>query len=268
MSTYKKLISFGTGTLLLSLLSVFSVTESSKLRAEEVRGNLTLEEIADMENVTVGEQVTVRGEAEEVEPGKSFVLEEKGFFGGDEVLVINVSGQMIPPAVEDDDIELQVTGEIAMLVVADVEREYGLDLDTEFYVEYESQPVILVKSMVLAPDVEDVAENPEDYYGQEIALQGEIDEVRSLYTFTLKEEAIFDDDELLVINATGLPIPEEDETVVVIGRVRPYIQAEFDRDYDLTWDLDIKQEIEAEYTEKPVLVIDRMYPSAEDKGIF
>ena len=268
MSTYKKLISIGAGTLFLSLASVFALTETSPLQAEEVPGNFTIGEIADMENVAIGEQVTVRGEVEEIEPGMSFVLEEDKLIGEDEITVINVSNQMLVLPEDSDDLGLQVTGEVGVLVLADIERDYGLDLDPELYVEYENKPVILAKSMVLSPELEDVSENPENYYGLEIALEGEIDEVRNAYTFTLKEGELIFEDEILVINNSGMPIPAEDEKVVVIGQVRPYIQAEFDRDYDLTWDLDVQQEIEAEYTEKPVLVIDSIYPSAEDDGLF
>lgn len=69
---------------------------------------------------------------------------------------------------------------------------------------------------------------------------------------------------LLIINATGEPIPQEDEAIVVTGIVRPFVRAELEQDYDLTWDLDVQKEIEAEYSEKPVLVVDSIYPSAED----
>ena len=265
MSNYKTIVKLSTGALLISL-SVLGVVGNTKLQAQEVEGNTTIDEISEEENVTIGEEVTVRGEVEEVESGVSFVLEEEGFLEGDEVLVINVSGDIVPEA-PSDDLELQVTGEVANLVIADVERDYGLVLDPELYVDYENKPVILAQSMVLSPELEDIAEDPDLYYLQTIAVEGEVDEVRNDYTFTLKEEQLIGGDELLMINASGTPIPETDETVVVTGMVRPYIEAEFERDYDLTWDLDVQQEIEAEYSEKPVFVVDAIYPSAQDDGL-
>ena len=252
--------------LLLSLATVFATASHQQLKAQETEGNTTIEELSEGEDVVVGEEVTVRGEATEIDPGISFVMQEEGFLEGDEVLVINVSDKTLPEGV--DDLPLQVTGEVGTLVLADVEREYGLDLDPELYVDYESQPVILAKNMVLSPEIEDVSESPENYYGMEIALQGEVDEIRSAYSFTLVEDELFQGDELLIINATGEAIPEEEEAVVVTGMVRPFIKAEFDRDYDLTWDLDVQEQIEAEYTEKPVLVVDSIYPSAEEDGLF
>ena len=267
MSSYKTIVKLGTGALFVSLVSVFGVVESNKLQAQEIEENTTIDEIADDEDVVIGEEVTVRGEVEEFEPGVSFVLEEEGFLEGDEVLVINVSAEPVP-VLPSEDLELQVTGEVGNLVLADVERDYGLVFDPELYVDYENKPVILAKSMVLAPDLEDIAEDPDFYYLQTLAVEGEVDEVRNEYTFTLKEDQLIGGDELLMINASETPIPETDEKVVVTGTVRPYVRAEFDRDYDLTWDLDVQEEIEAEYSEQPVFVVDAIYPSAEDDGLF
>ena len=267
MSQYKTLINVGTTALVLSLISLFTTVETQNLQAHETDSNTTIEEVAEEEDNVVGTEVTVRGKVVEVEPNISFTLEEEGFLEGDRVLVINVSDKMLPE-VASDDMGLQVTGELGRLVLADVERDYGLDLDPELYVEYENEPVILATYMVLSPDLEDVSENPDQYYSQEIAIEGEVDEIRNDYAFTLKEDQLIGGEELLIINATGEPIPQVDEKVVVTGMVRPFIKAEFERDYDLTWDLDIQEEIEAEYTEKPVLVVDSIYPSAEDDGLF
>ena len=250
---------------LLSLALVFTAIEGQGLQAQETDSNTTIEEIAEDEDNALGEEVTVRGEVEEVEPGISFVLQEEGFLEGDEVLVINVSEQIVPEDAED--LKLQITGELGTLVLADVERDYGLELDPDLYVDYETKPVILATSMVLSPDLEQVSEDPEGYYDLEIAIEGEVDEIRNDYAFTLKEDQLIGGDDLLIINATGEPIPEVDEKVVVTGIVRPYIKADFERDYDLTWDLDVQREIEAEYTEKPVLVVDSIYPAAEDEGL-
>ena len=252
-------------TLLLVLATIFTVGQYQSLQAQETDSNVTIEDIAEENNVALGEEVTVRGEVTEVEPGMSFVLQEEGLFEGDEVLVINVSQQMLPE--QQDNLELQVTGEKGMLVVADVEQEYGLDLNPEFYVDYENKPVIFASSMVLSPEIEDVAENPDRYYTQEIAVKGEVKNINSDYAFILREDKLFSDDNLLIVNTTGEPIPNQDEKVVVTGTVRPYVKAEFEKEYNLTWDLDIQEEIEAEYTNNPVLIVDSIYPSAQDQGL-
>lgn len=264
MKKYQSVIN-RSSVLLLSLAAILFVVESPTLQAQEADSNLTIEEIAEEENTNVGEEVSVRGEVEEVEPGRSFLIEEDGFLEGDSVLVLNVSEQVIPE--NADDLKLQVTGELGTLVLVDVERDYGLDLDPELYTEYESKPVIFATYMVASPELEEVSENPDSYYGQEISLEGEVGEIRNDYAFTLKEEQLIGGDSLLIINATGEPTPQQDEAVVLTGTVRPFVKAEFERDYDLTWDLDVQEKIEAEYTDKPVLVVDSIYPSAEDEGI-
>ncbi len=256
-------------TLLLVLATIVTVGGHRNLQAQEsqeTESNVTIEDIADEENnVTVGEEVTVRGEVAQVEPGISFVLQEEGLFDGDEVLVINVSQKILPE--QTDDLGLQITGEVGTLILADVEQDYGLDLDPNLYVDYENKPVIFASNMVLSPDLEDVAENPDIYYSQEIAVRGEVKNINSDYAFILREDKLFSDDNLLILSTKGEPLPTQDEKVVVTGIVRPYIQSEFERDYDLTWDLDLQEKIEAEYREKPVLIVDSIYPSAQDQGL-
>lgn len=263
MKKYQSIVN-QSSILLLSLATVFLTAEYQVSNAQETDSNATIEEIAE-EEVALGEEVTVRGEVEEVEPGLSFVIEEEDLFAEEEVLVINVSEQVLTEDTED--LRLQVTGEVGTLVVADIERDYGLDLDPELYAEYETTPVIFANYIVAAPELEEVSENPDRFYGQEIALEGEVDEIRNDYAFTLKEEQLIGGDDLLIINATGEPIPQIDESVVVTGMVRPFVKADFETDYDLTWDLDIQEEIEAEYTEKPVLVVDSIYPAAEESDL-
>ena len=264
MAKYRLLINQGS-VILLGIATIFATTEYSKLQAQETDSNATIEEISESENTTPGEEVSVRGEATEVDPGVSFVIEEEDLFEEDGVLVINVSEQIVPEDAED--LRLQVTGELGTLVLADVERDYGLDLDPELYTDYETKPVIFADHIVEAPELEEISENPDFYYDREIAVEGEVDEIRNDYVFTLKEEQLIGGDDLLMINATGEPISEQNGTVVVTGVVRPFIKADFEKDYDLTWDLDVQEEIEAEYTEKPVLVVDSIYPSAEDNGL-
>ncbi|MGB3203131.1 MAG: hypothetical protein WBA99_19655, partial [Nodosilinea sp.] len=96
--------------------------------------------------------------------------------------------------------------------------------------------------------------------------------------FTLDEEQLFGAEDLLVVYATprdgvDQPLPaagmagvSDDETVAVTGVLRPFVLSEFERDYDLTWDLDFQEQLEAEYTNRPVLVATGVYPSAIPEG--
>ncbi|MDJ0589182.1 MAG: hypothetical protein QNJ72_04185 [Pleurocapsa sp. MO_226.B13] len=65
--------------ILLGIATVFMSAEYRQLRAQETDGNTTIEEITEAETVS-GEEVTVRGEIEEVESGVSFLIEEEDLF--------------------------------------------------------------------------------------------------------------------------------------------------------------------------------------------
>ena len=223
--------------------------------------NVTTEEVAEDTEDLIGQTVTIRSDALEVIEPATFTVGDDEFFGGEEILVINASGEIFE--LPEDDTEVQITGEVAKLVFADIESEYGLGLDPELYVDYEDQPVIIAESLAPAPDPGEIAENPDQYYGQTLAVTGEVETVYSENTFTLDEDELFGGEDLLVVvtNPTEAPI-EDGETVAVTGELRPFITSEFETDYDLTWDLDIQREIEAEYSERPVLVVERVYPSA------
>lgn len=266
MTKFNSLFKLSTSALFLSLVSVLAIATSPNLQAQEADSNTTIEDLEEDATDALGEQVTVRGEVNEVEPGVSFQISEEGFLEGSEVLVVNVSGEPLP-MMPDEDLELQVTGELGEFVYADVDSLYDLDLDPDLYVDYEDRPVIFAQSLALSPGIEDISERPDNFYSKEVALEGEVGEIKSDSAFTLSEDELIGDNEMLMVNVTGEPIPEQGQKVVVTGMVRPFVAAEFERDYDLTWDLDVQEEIEAEYSQKPVLVVDSMYP-AEDEGLF
>lgn len=212
----------------------------------------------------LGQAVSVRGEAEVAVDENAFLLQDDELFGGQEVIVFNATGTpFLLPTADEPTEDVQVTGEVRQLVIADLEREYGLDLDPALYTEYEDRPAIIAESIAFSPDPEEVTEEPEQYYGQTIAVAGEVGELLSDNTFQLEEEGWFEGDEVLVIGASTIPTLSEAEEVVVTGTLRPFVAAEFEQEYNLTWDLDLQEQLEAEYTERPVLVANEVYPGAQ-----
>lgn len=253
----------GISLAILSTLGIVGINNTQDLKAQDVINDTDIEAVADDEvNNLIGQTITVRGEVEDVEPGLSFTLNEEGFLEGDSVLVLNVSGGMLPE-MPDEVLELQVTGELNKLVIGDIESRYGLNLNPDVYLDYENTPIILAESIALSPEVADITGKPENFYGKEVAVEAEVEEILADFAFTLDEEQLIGGEDLLVVDVTGEPIPADDERVVVTGMIRPFVKAEFERDYDLTWDLNMMQEIEAEYSNKPVLVVDAIYPIAE-----
>lgn len=211
----------------------------------------------------IGETVSVRGEAGEAIGETAFVLQDDQLFGGNEVLVFNASNTpfTLPEGEQTED--LQITGDVQQFTVADIEQEYGVTLDPNLFSDYEGQPAIIADSIALAPDPEEISEDPEAYYDQVIAVDGAIGEQLSPNTFTISENGLFEGNDVLVVGLTPNTALSENENVVITGTLRPYVQAEFEQDYDLNWDLDLQRQIEAEYTERPVLVAEEVYPSAE-----
>lgn len=226
----------------------------------EAEENVTTEEVAEDTDELIGQTVTIRSNALEVIEPAAFVVADQEFFGGEDIVVVNATGEAF--VLPETDAEVQITGEVTEFVIADVESAYDLDLDPDLYVEYENKPAIIAQSMALAPEPGEIAADPTQYYGQTLAVTGEVEDIYGLNTFTLDEEELFGGEDLLVVVPNSSEAVTDGETVAVTGQLRSLVLTELERDYDLTWDLDIQQEIEAEYSNRPVLVVDQIYPSA------
>ena len=249
---------------LLTVASLFALPacggpKSTTTAAEDA--NVTAEELVEETSDYVGEEVTIRAEVESVINEFSFLMVSDDYLDGEGVLVINASSEpFLIPDVGDS--QLQVTGKVQSFAMLQIAEEYGLTLEPELYEKYEEKPVIIAESIALAPDPDDITENPELFYNQQIAIKGEVEELFESGLFRIGEPGLFSGEPLLVIPAAGTKTAKADEIVVVTGILRPYIKAEFEKDYDLQWDLSVKESIDAEYEQKPVFVADGVYPSA------
>lgn len=259
------------GSILL-VTSCNTVTEEEEISegqtnvtTEDVSGDLSTEGtgIEDAESL-IGQLVTVRDTVSEMVDDSSFLLNSDS---GEPILVINTSGA--PFTLPEEDVPIQVTGEVARFVLADVESEYGLDLDEAAYADYEDQPAIIAKSLALAPTTEDLTQNPEAYTDQVIAMEGDVRGIYSPSTFSLFEEGWVDDIGILVVgvdsNLEGTESElQEGETVVVTGRTRPFDATALQQEYDLGLTEDQLNEFTERYN-RPVIVAEDIYPSAVDE---
>lgn len=251
--------------LMLAFIAFFTLTGCTTPAENEsatADGNVTTEEVIDQPAFVDGETVTIRSEVVQKVDESSFTLRDSRS-GEAGVLVVNVSGKpfVLP---EDEDLAVQVTGEVDAFTLVELQQEYNLELEPELYTEYETKPAILAESLALAPDPGQVTESPERFYGLAIAIEGEVEKALDANTITLDEEQLFGASDLLVMNVPPQPSTDlEGERVTVTGTLRPFVLAEFERDYELTWDLEIQEEIEAEYTDKPVFIAEAIYPTAQ-----
>lgn len=216
--------------------------------------NLTPAEVVEKTSRLRNEPVTVRGEIERLESNLAFKIKDKAMFATEEILVIDRSGKSLPKLPKGEDATLQVSGELSKFTWFDAVNEYNLDLPKNELTQYENRPVIYADRVVLSPSPGEISQEPEDYYYKTVAVKAEVEDIKGYGVFTLEENAILGGRDLLVILPYGLQMPRENKEVIVTGMLRPFTMANFERSYNLTWDLDLKKEIEAEYTNRPVLI--------------
>lgn len=230
--------------------------------------NVTTEDVAENTNRYLGQTVTIRSEPIDKIGPSTFTAQDQQFFGSEPILVVNASGQ--PFVLPEDGVDIQATGEVRNFVLADVNREYNLGLDANTYRQYESRPAIIAQSLAVAPEPGELTSNPQQYYGKPLAVTGEVNEVQGVDTFTLDENQLIGGQELLVLRPNAATANQaalqNGEQVAVTGTLRSFAVADLEREYDFDWDTGLRQQLEAEYSNRPVLVADGVYPSAIPDG--
>lgn len=243
-----------------------NVTTEDLANADLSEGEFDAVGIDDVENL-IGQSVTVRSMVQETVDETGFTLATDG----GPVLVINATGIPFetPSEAIGESIPVQITGEVTEFVVADVESEYGLDLDENVLVDYEQQPAIIAESLALAPTPEALAMNPEAFTNQVIAIEGDVRDIVSDSTITLFEEGWIDDYGVLVVGVDSSLKSEdvavqEGETLVVTGTTEPFNAEALQQKYNLGLSPDQLEEFTQGYN-RPVLVAEEIYPSAIDE---
>ncbi|BAZ09019.1 hypothetical protein NIES4071_08250 [Calothrix sp. NIES-4071] len=248
-------------TLALCAVMLGACNNNLEPRATVPETNVTTKEVADNTAQLIGKTVTVRSQPISKLGPSTFTISDKQFFGSEPILVVNASGKVFNlPA--DSSTAIQATGQVRNFVIADINRDYNLGLDPNLYREYETRPAIIAQSLAQAPKPGEITTNPKQYYGKTLAVTGEVEDITSPNSFTLDEDKLFGGQDLLVLRANPKVPVKDGEKVAVTGVLRPFVVAEFERDYDLKWDLTVQRKLEAEYSNKPVLVATDVYPSA------
>ena len=245
---------------LTSLLLVTTLVKGCDLLTPEA--NITnTSEIVNNADEFVNKTATIRSKPIEKVGLSSFTVSDARFFRGEPIVVVNASGLPFNLPV-DRNIEIQVTGQVRNLVISEIEREFKLRLQDEDYTDYINKPAIIARYITLAPKPGQVTQSPKQYYGRRVAVTGEVENIQSPVLLTLDKNQLFGGQDLLVLlKAPPKVAINEGRRVSIIGEVRPFVVAEIERDYDFTWDLNVKKQLEVEYGNKPVLVAETIYPS-------
>ncbi|MEQ8383106.1 MAG: hypothetical protein RH949_12150 [Coleofasciculus sp. A1-SPW-01] len=232
---------------------------------QEGKTNVTTEEVAENTEDIIGKQVTIRNTVEQKVGDFGYVVQAEEL-GGESILILDVteSSFQLP---EDQEMPIQVTGEVVQLVIADIETEYGVELGDE-YIEYEDKPAIIAESLALAPTPQDLAEAPAGYFDKVIAVEGDVRDIYSPSSISLFEDGWVDDIGVLVIGVNRNlkaedSVVQEGERVTVTGVARQF-DPKLLQDSDLGWDAEKIKEFGSRYTDRPVIVAEDIFPSAVD----
>jgi uncharacterized protein YdeI (BOF family) len=224
--------------------------------AESEMANVTATELNDSLEDYIDDTVTIRGEIESRFTTDSFIIRDDRIFGGEEILVINDTGENFTfPA---DTNAVMVTGEVKRLYTTDLNTRISWNLQIDRLKTYEGKPVIMASSIHAAPSIDAVTDTPTNFYGQSLSLQGEVGQIVNLNSFMLKENKLFGAGEILIIDATNGEAVGFGEIVAVSGELRPFVVTEINEEFNLDWDLELQRSLEVEYTNKPVLIADEV----------
>ncbi|MBV6625969.1 MAG: hypothetical protein KI793_24065 [Rivularia sp. (in: Bacteria)] len=224
-------------------------------------GLISVSKIAREKDDLIGKFVTIRSKYIEKLGPTSFAIRKRKFFiKSKPVIIINASGKVFDLPSEKDT-EVQVTGTVRQLDIPKLEKEFNLRLQDKAYEDYEKATAIVAQHIALAPEVNDIADKPAKYYNRRLALTGEIESIKNPKMFTLDEDDLLGEQDLLVLNPTPAMAVNNGQTVAVTGVIRPFLLAELEKDYKFTWDSGLRKEMELQYKGRPVLIADTVYPS-------
>jgi hypothetical protein len=272
----------------LKFLGAFLAAGSMAVAAD-MSGAISAGKLAKDAKNFYGQTVTVKAEVEDILDNRTFTLDEDAILAGPDVLVVVPKGSTT--GLKHDDV-VTVTGTVRPFVQAELERDYdwfkdGKILKKDVKIDYTTRPVLIANSVKTAdgrdlttigtadmhsghdstmPPVGRVsleaisagklARDAKKFYGQTVTVRAEVESVLDDHTFTLDEDDILAGPDVLVVipkgTARGLM---HDQVVTVTGTVRPFVQAELERDYD--WFKDgkiLKKDVKVDYKTRPVLI--------------
>jgi len=214
---------------LLFLPILLSACVENRPRATAPERGATVENVAEETQKYIGKTVTVDGEiARQVSP-KAFIIQDKEFLGGEDVLVVSATAAPIIP-----DTFAQVTGTVRQVTnITEVEKEYGFDLEPQLEVELRERPIIVATTVALKPSLEKITSNPVPFLGRTVILTGEVERVISPTAFMLDNNEVLGEDDLLVVSAKPANNITKDSRVQVTGTVRKLTTTQLDREFNV-----------------------------------
>jgi uncharacterized protein YdeI (BOF family) len=249
--------------------------------ANRVMTRATVSDIDDDAEAYLGNRVAVQGDVTEIIDERTFRLDDPALLGGDDILVTTAQAGM---TVNVGD-QVWVVGVVREFDRAAIGEETGYTYSDEVYSPFAEGTVIVAEDVqvsgqteprgdmtggVFADDswednsvgINDIVADPTQYVGQQVTLGAEVNEVLSPNVVRMGEDNLFTfSDSMLVVIPDDAQRPanlQDGTRIQATGTVRNFVQAEFQRDYNIFSDADLY----AEYENRPVLVADRVYVQA------
>jgi len=243
-----------------------------------------------------GKTVTVKAEVEDVIDPRSFTLDEDAILAGADVLVLVPAGYTGTLAHDQvvtvtGKVRPYVTAELER----DYDWfKDGKIVTTKTDVDFKTRPVLVATSLKLADGREllaggavsmsaeeharhvkmagdhklsgdhgitmsagKLAKDGKKYYGQNVTVRAEVEDVLDSHSFTLDEDAVLAGPDVVVLVPSGFDATSlaHDQIVVITGKVRPFVTAELEKDFD--WFRNgkiVTMSDKIDYKTRPVLV--------------
>ena len=245
------------GTILVGAFALPTLVSCANPMPTDVEGvgeqeNISAPLESDEVDTINGEAIALYGQFESHVGGTVFLLEETGNEALGNVLVVNSSDRAFAvPA--DAGTPMWAVGTILPLDPTTIDGIDPAELEA-----YAGKSAVYAERITLAPDPARLTTEAETFYNQDVTVYGEVEQVEAENTFILKDPDLFEGKGVIVIQTgdAALPSPTDDAKVAVSGILRPYVIAELEEEYELTWDLNLIEQLEAEYSQLPVLVAD------------
>jgi hypothetical protein len=246
--------------------------DSYESRASAPPGLVNTSQIAENTDDFVGKTVTIKSKPIQKVGLSSFIVNGNRDNNDDgnnsdrqnvetqPIVVINASG--VPFNIPSDrNTEVQVTGRVRNLNISAIERDFNLNLQDQYYTDYIGKPAIVAQHIALAPKPDQITRNARKYYGKQVVVEGEVDNIQSPVLFTLNKEQLIGGEDLPVLLKTTPKVAiNQGQKVALVGQVRQFVANEIEQDFNLNWDSDVKSQMEAQYSNKPVLIATEVYP--------
>jgi hypothetical protein len=266
-----KLKKLGVGTLSMALLTAFVAActppqTETEPQAEEPTteqpadpGTVTADDVSEDYEELIGQTVTIRGDISERLADNVVRMSAGNLFAGEDIIVVLPDGFVLPTEEDADDVavdRIQVTGQVQRFTAAEA-QQYNLPEDE--IAQDEDLPMILADTAALSPDAGELSDNPESFFNQTIAVEGDLEEIGP-NAYRLGGGPTGGD--ILVISDQPLQqLIDQGDDLVITGEARQFDIAEFQQQYN--WDADLQQEITENYGDNPVIVAQEVFPVEE-----